>query len=41
MLAQKLGMDGIKTDCAHRMKYNNRDSNNNSLWTIFMELSQG
>ena len=31
MFAQKLGLDGIEIECAHRVKRNNRDSNTNRL----------
>ena len=38
MFAQKLGLDGIETECAHRVKLNNRDSNTNRPRTIVMKL---
>ena len=40
MFAQKLGLDGIETECAHRVKLNNRDSNTNRPRTIVMKLLQ-
>ena len=40
MFAQKLGLDGIEIDCAHRVKRNNRDSNTNRLRTIVVKLLQ-
>ena len=38
MFAQKLGLDGIQNERAHRVKRNNRDSNTNSPLTIVLKL---
>ena len=38
MFAQKLGLDGIENQRAHRVKRNNRDSNTNSPLTIVLKL---
>ena len=38
MFAQKLGLDWIEIECAHRVKRNNRDSNTNRPRTIVVKL---
>ena len=38
MFAQKLGLDGIEIERAHRVKRNNRDSNTNRPRTIVVKL---
>ena len=38
MFAQKLGLDGIEIERAHRVKLNNRDSNTNRPRTIVVNL---
>ena len=38
MFAQKLGLDGIEIERAHRVKHNSRDSNTNRPRTIVVKL---
>ena len=40
MFAQKLGVDGIETERAHRVKRKNRDSNTNRPQTIFQNANK-
>ena len=39
MVAQKLGLDGIETERAYRVKPNNRDSKANRPGTIVVKLT--